>query len=405
MAKLKTFLFLFFIILVLTVTPVLGFIGAFVGYRIASNSSEQIAGGVIRKPIQVVEQESALIRVSEKANKAVVSVIITKELPKYEEFWSSPLGDDPFWDFFGFRIPQRRKIGTEERQVGAGTGFLVSSDGMIVTNRHVVEDESASYTVIFNDKTKKEAKVIARDTILDIAFLKIDGNNYEFLPLGSSDNLKLGQTAIAVGNALGEFSNTVTVGVISGLQRDIVAMNASRTQSERLTGLIQTDAGINQGNSGGPLLDIDGNVIGVNVAVAGNAENIGFAIPSSLVIDLLERLKKDGTIERPRLGVRFIPINKEVARLNNLSVDYGALIQRGQNKNEIAVIPGSPADKAGLMENDIILEINGQKIDNEKNTLPRLIQNLRFGDIIDVKYLSKGQEKNVKIKLERFRGG
>jgi serine protease Do len=400
--KTKYILFGCLALIFVILTPILGFTGAYVGYNIASRSTSEISKDIVNRAIEVIEEESSTISVAEKANNAVVSIIITKELPTYEQYFRSPFEDDPFWGGFGFRIPKRRQIGTEQRQVGAGTGFLVSAEGLIVTNRHVVDDEKASYTIIFNDNSRKEAKVLARDTLLDIAFLKIEGGNYKYLPLGDSDKIKLGQTAIAVGNALGQFSNTVTKGVISGLQRDILASNANGSRAERLTGLIQTDAGINQGNSGGPLLDITGNVIGVNVAVAGNAENIGFAIPSNLVKDLLDRLSKEGSIERPRLGVRFLPVTEELAKQNNLKVNYGALIQRGESINDLAVIPGSPADKAGLRENDIILEVNGIEIDNKNNTLPRLIQNYKINDTVDIKILSRGEEKNIKIKLEKF---
>ncbi len=402
----KSVIFLLIMACLVSFTPILGFVGGYVGFRIASTSNSNdpvdIIQGVLNKTVNVVEENSQTIEVARKADKAVLSIIITKELPKFEQFFQSPFEDDPFWGGFNFRIPQRRQVGTEQRQVGAGTGFLISENGLIVTNRHVVEDESASYTVIFNDDTRKEAKVLARDTILDIAFLKIDGNNYNYLPLGDSDKLQLGQTVIAVGNALGQFSNTVTKGVISGLQRNIVASNSATRRSESLTGLIQTDAGINQGNSGGPLLDIDGNVIGINVAVAGNAENIGFAIPSNMVRDLLQRLNSDGSIERPRLGIRFIYINEELARENSLRVNYGALIQRGQRQTDLAVIPGSPADKAGLKENDIILEVNGKKIDGKENQLPNIIQKFRFGDSITLKVLSKGEERTVTVLLEKF---
>jgi serine protease Do len=370
-----------------------GLIGGYVGTRLSLNNGnigETISD--ITSNVEVVNEESAVIDVAENSKDSVVSIVITKDVPLYENSY------DPY-DFFNLR---REQIGSEERQVGAGTGFIVSEDGLVITNRHVVEDEDASYTVIFSDGTKKEAKVLSKDTVLDIAFVKLEGSGYKALNLGSSESLKVGQSVIAIGNALGEFSNTVSTGIISGLQRDIVATDSRGLSAEELNGVIQTDASINQGNSGGPLLDIKGNVIGVNVAVAGGeAENIGFAIPVDLVKDLMQRLNTDGTIERPVLGVRYLLIDEEIKEQNNLSVDYGALIVRGDTTADLAVIPGSPADKAGLRENDIILEIDGKQITTE-NTLQFVIQNYKINDTVTLKILRQGNQTDVSVKLEKF---
>lgn len=364
-----------------------GFAGGYLGNRLADNSAIFSTTNV-----EVLNEESAVISVAEEASPSVVSIVITKDVPLYENYY------DPY-SFYGYN---RQQIGSEPQQVGAGTGFIISEDGLIITNRHVVEDEEASYTVIFSDGSKTEAKVLSKDTVLDIAFVKIEGANYKPLILGSSDNLKVGQTVIAIGNALGEFSNTVSTGIISGLQRDIVATDSSGRSEEELNGVIQTDASINSGNSGGPLLDILGNVIGVNVAVAsGEAENIGFAIPVDVVKDLIERLNTDGTIERPVLGVRYLLIDGEIQERNDLSVDYGALIVRGDTASDLPVIPGSPADKAGLRENDIILEIDGSRITTD-NTLQFIIQNYKINDTVTLKVLRAGVESNVSAKLEKF---
>lgn len=339
--------------------------------------------------VNVVREESAIIEAVNKAKDSVVSVVITRDLPVFEDNFD--------WFWFG----PRRQIGTEQRQVGAGTGFIVDKNGLIITNRHVVQDERASYTVVFNDGEKYEAKVLARDSLLDIAFLKIDTKR-ELVPLslGSSAELRVGQTVIAIGNALGEFSNTVSLGIISGLKRSIVASDGM-SGSELLSDVIQTDASINRGNSGGPLLDIKGNVIGVNVAVASQAENIGFAIPIDLVKDLLTRLNQDGSIERPKLGVRYMLVTPNLAKEEDLPYDYGAIIVKGSRRNQLAVIPGSPADKAGLQENDIILEVNGEKV-TEKKPLANLIQSFRFGDVVTLKVWKKGELVEVKVKLEKF---
>lgn len=376
-----------FIVMIVSFFSGLG--GSAVGYFIfdggAKNTVEKIVNDV-----QVVDEESAVIDVAEKSSNSVVSIVITKDVPIYENYFNNN-------SFF----PERVQSGTEEQQVGAGTGFIVSENGLIITNKHVVSDADASYTVIFNNGDKFDAKVLARDTLLDIAFIKIEAKDLKPLDLGSSADIKVGQKVIAIGNSLGEFSNTVSSGIISGLKRNIIAGEMNGQNEELLNNVIQTDASINPGNSGGPLLDIKGNVIGVNVAVASNAENIGFAIPIDVVKDLLERFNSEGSIDRPVLGVRYIPIDSTIKEKNKLSVDYGALISKGTDSTEVAVLPGSPADKAGLLENDIILEVDGVKIDSE-NSLPNLIQEKRFGDTVTLKVLSKGKEKTISVILEKF---
>jgi serine protease Do len=375
-------------------TTLIGSVVLYLGFDRAILSGGKGVGDVFlsknsEMTVNVVREESAIIEAVNKAKESVVSVVITKDLPVFEDNFD--------WFWFG----PRRQIGTEQRQVGAGTGFIVDKNGLIITNRHVVQDERASYTVVFNDGEKYEARVLARDSLLDIAFLKIDARR-DLIPLslGSSAELKVGQTVIAIGNALGEFSNTVSLGIISGLKRSIVASDGM-SGSELLSDVIQTDASINRGNSGGPLLDIKGNVIGVNVAVASQAENIGFAIPIDLVKDLLTRLSQDGSIERPKLGVRYMLVTPKIAKEEGLPYEYGAIIVKGSRRNQLAVVPGSPADKAGLQENDIILEVNGEKV-TEKNPLANLIQSFRFGDVVTLKVWKKGELVEVKVKLEKF---
>lgn len=351
--------------------------------------------------IAVSSEEEIVINVVKKSVPAVVSVVATKDVPQFERYFFNPFGDDPFFrDFFGngfnFEIPQYRQKGTTRQRVSAGTGFIVSPDGLIVTNKHVVSDEKAEYTVILNDKRKFNAKILAKDPVQDIAILKIDAKDLPTLPLGNSDAIQIGQTAIAIGYALGEFTNTVSKGIISGLGRTVDAYSGFG-QSETLRGVIQTDAAINPGNSGGPLLNLRGEVIGVNTAIASGAENIGFALPINEVIKGLNQLKNKGKIVYPFLGVRYVIIDEEIKNKNNLSVDYGALIIRGE-KRELAVVPGSPADKAGLLENDIILEVNGIKIDKD-NTLAEIIARYRPGEEVTLKVLSKGREKNIKVTL------
>lgn len=221
-------------------------------------------------------QESHVISTVKRTNPAVVAITITKDVPVFEQFDFGPFGGLFGQDFFA---PQFNG-GTERREVGGGSGFFVSSDGYIVTNRHVVSDRSADYAVFTNDGKSHSATIAALDPDMDVAILKIEGTGYSYLEFGDSDTLEVGQTAIAIGNALGEFRNTVSVGVVSGLGRSVVAGD-TQGNVETLEKVIQTDAAINPGNSGGPLLDLRGRVIGVNVAIVSGSQNIGFALPSN----------------------------------------------------------------------------------------------------------------------------
>lgn len=333
-------------------------------------------------------------------NPAVVSIVITEEVPIIEEYYENPFEDIFGSDSpFGFSIPRYRQNGTEEQEVGGGSGFLISSDGYVVTNAHVIISDEADYSVLLNDETSYEAEVIATDEVLDVALLKIETDEaLPYVEFGDSDELELGQGVIAIGNALGEYRNTVSTGVISGLSRSIVASNGY-SAPETLDNVIQTDAAINPGNSGGPLLDFAGRVVGINVAVASGSENIGFALPANAVRDSIESMKENGRVIRPYLGVRYIPVTESVQEKNSLEVDYGALILRGEERDELAVLPGSPADKAGLEEYDIILEIDGERID-EEHTLESLIRDKQVGDTIELKVLHDGDEKTIDIKLE-----
>lgn len=358
----------------------------------------------------LVESEEATVQAVEQANPAVVSIVITKDVPVIEQYFeqapgfpSNPLGDlfgDGLFGPFSSQIPRLRQEGTQQREVGGGSGFIVSPDGLIITNRHVVSQEGAEYTVFLNDGAKYSATVRARDPVNDIAILKIEGSNLPFLEWGDSDQLKVGQTVIAIGNALGEFRNTVSVGVVSGLARSITASDQAG-QVEQLEEVIQTDAAINPGNSGGPLLNLDGQVVGVNVAVALGSENIGFALPANLVKSVVESVEETGRIVRPYLGVRYVPVTPVLRENNNLPVDYGVLIVRGDSAEDLPVLPGSPADKADLKEGDIILEIDGIKLDQEQS-LAAIIRRKNVGDTVRLKVLSSSQEREVSVTLEEI---
>ncbi|MFA6383494.1 MAG: trypsin-like peptidase domain-containing protein [Parcubacteria group bacterium] len=349
---------------------------------------------------QIVEEDSAVIDVVEKSSPAVVSIVISKNL---SQNWGS-LSPFDFPSFFG--IPQSggngQNDGGQEQKIGGGTGFFVSADGMVVTNKHVIEDTTADYTVVTNEGKEYPAKVLAKDPVNDIAIVKIEGNDFPTLKLGDSNSLKIGQTTIAIGNSLGEFSNTVSKGIISGLQRNLTAGGGLSGESEQLSNIIQTDAAINPGNSGGPLLDINADVIGINVAMAQGAQNIGFAIPANQVKKVVDQVKSTGKISTPYMGVRYIPIDSAIQKSNNLPYNYGALILRGQKITDFAVIPGSPADKAGIVENDILLEVNGTKID-EKNSLADLIAKYNVNDVLTLKIWDKGREKEVQVTLAELK--
>jgi serine protease Do len=366
------------------------------------------AKGATEKIIEkqsIFSQESFVVDAVKKTNPAVVSIIISKEVPKYETYIDPNQQNNPFGDMFpgfNFNVPQYRQNGTEKKQIGGGSGFFVSGDGLIVTNKHVVDQKDVEYTVFTNDGKKHIATVVARDPVLDIALIKIEGSGFPYLSLGNSDSLEVGQSVIAIGNALGEYRNTVSVGVISGLARSITAGDASGN-SEVLDHVIQTDAAINPGNSGGPLLDLSGRVIGVNVAVAQGSQNIGFALPINSVRGAIESVKATGKIIRPYLGLRYVAINAELKDKNNLSVDYGVLVKAGANASELAIIPGGPADKAGLVENDIILEIDGVKLDDKTN-FASVIRGKKIGQVINLKILHKGAEKTVPVTLEAAPG-
>lgn len=323
---------------------------------------------------------------------AVVSIVANKTLIKKPGGWGffeeekTPAGFSAFF--------KKEKV-----KVSGGTGFIVSPDGIILTNRHVVSDSKVEYSVVLNDGRKFPVKILDQDLINDIAILKIDAKDLPVIDFGDSSNLELGQTAIAIGNALGQFQNTISVGVVSGLSRFITASSTISGESSKLRGLIQTDAAINPGNSGGPLININGKVIGVNAACVFGAENIGFALPVNNAKKDLDDIKNYGRIRQPFLGVRYLLLNKEIQQKNNLPVAYGALVMSEDLPGDLAVITGSPADKAGVKEFDIILECQKEKI-TEENPLDAILQKNQVGRDVELKILREGKEKTVKTKLE-----
>lgn len=344
-------------------------------------------------------QEEKIIEAVKNVSPSVVSIIVTKDLPIIEEYFYEPF--EGFEEFFGgpfeLKIPQYLQKGFEKKEIGGGTGFVVSEDGMILTNRHVVLDEEADYTVLTNDGRKFSTEVLARDAPRDLAIIKIQGEEpFPVVKLGDSEKLQIGQTVIAIGNALGELQNTVSVGVISGLGRTITASGGGII--ETLEDVIQTDAAINKGNSGGPLLNLKGEVIGINAAMSIEGENIGFAIQINKAKKDIEQIKSLGKIFYPFLGVRYILVTEELQKANNLPVDYGAWIIRGDEPEETAIFPGSAAEEVGLQEGDIILEFNEEKITIE-NSLAKIIMEYNPGDEVSLKVLREGKEKMFQVTL------
>lgn len=288
-------------------------------------------------------------------------------------------------------------------QASAGTGIIIDKKGIIITNRHVIPEGINSVSVTLSDGTELEdVEVIGRtndNDTLDIAFLKVkDTKGKELKPakIGDSSTVEVGQSVVAIGNALGQFQNTVSSGIISGYGRSVEA--GDETSSETLQNLFQTDAAINQGNSGGPLVDIDGEVIGINTAIAGNAQNIGFSIPINDVKGLIASVKKDGKLLRPYLGVRYITLNDSLAAQNNLETKRGAYVN-SSDPAQPAIVSGSPAEKAGIKSKDIITKVDGDTID-ERNSLISLLGKHSVGDKISITVVRDGKAQQLDVTLE-----
>lgn len=342
------------------------------------------------------KEKSQIIDTIKKVMPAVVSIAISKDL---KEVQREIAHEFPFLPGFGgkFQIPEEMIDAHGRVKIGGGSGFIVNENGIVLTNKHVIMDAEADYTVITNDRNQHEAKILARDPINDVAILKIEARKLPVVKLGDSSTLELGQTVIAIGNALGLFRNTVSSGIISGLSRSIAAQADPNAAPQEMRGLIQTDAAINPGNSGGPLVNIFGEAIGINAAIVFGAQNIGFAIPINSAARDLRDLERFGHIKRPLLGVRYITIDENLKAKLKLSHDYGALVA-GEGFGGHGVVPKSPADIAGIKEGDIILECNGEKITKEK-TIQDFLENMQAGQELRLKISRKGRSFEARLKL------
>ena len=320
--------------------------------------------------VRVTTEESVIIDAVDKVSPSVVTIGIkqTRRIGDLFEF-------DPFDPFSPF---QRKPGRTQQIEQDIGSGFIVGADGLIVTNKHVVSVADATYRVITKDDKTHEVTRIYRDPGNDMAILKISASGLPVVEMGDSDKIKVGQLAIAIGTALGEFRNTVTTGVISGVGRGI----------EELDNVIQTDAAINPGNSGGPLLNSSGQVIGVNVAVSAEGQNIGFALPINVVKDAIANFNKTGQFNRPYLGVQYRMITRQMAILNE--IPEGAYV--------MDVVEGTPAAKAGVKAEDIITKLNGEKL-TESNDLAKAIGKKKVGDAVTLTIWRDGKESSLSVTL------
>ena len=321
----------------------------------------------------VTAQEEDIAGVAQKVAPSVVSILTQSERQSY--------------------------FGGSRTQQGAGTGIIVSKDGYILTNKHVVEGSDTVSVVTTDGATYDNVRVIGADPLNDLAFLKISGvNDLTVAELGDSSSLRIGQSVVAIGNALGQYKNTVTSGIVSGTGRSVTAAAEGSGQAETLTDLIQTDAAINPGNSGGPLVNLAGQVIGINTAIASDANGLGFSIPINAAKGLLKGVLANGKVERAFVGVNYITITPEVTREYKLPVTKGALVRAS---NGSAVQSGSPAEKAGLKDGDIITKVNDVEV-GDKGSVASLVAEYAPGDKITITILRDGRVQTLDLTLASY---
>lgn len=321
----------------------------------------------------VTAEEQDIASVAKKVSPSVVSILTQSERQSY--------------------------FGRSQAQQGAGTGIIVSSDGYIMTNKHVVEGSDTVSVVTTDGTTHDNVKVVGTDPLNDVAFLKVTNvTNLTPAELGDSSSLRIGQSVVAIGNALGQYQNTVTSGIVSGTGRSVTAESEGTGGAETLTDLIQTDAAINPGNSGGPLVNIAGQVIGINTAIASEANGVGFSIPINATKGLLKSVLKDGKVERAYVGVNYVTITPEVAKEYNLPVSKGAYVLADRGS---AVASGSPAEKAGIKDKDIITKVNDIEV-GDKGSVASLVAEYIPGDKITLTILRDGKTETVDVILAAY---
>jgi len=372
------------LIIIILLTFLIGIGAGFYFNNFITNKINPVTADDLR-----LDDQEATIRAIKKVMPAVVSIIVYD----YEDALIINLGT-------GATATEKKKV-----QKGSGSGFLISYNGFILTNKHVVstgqqeKEKTAEYRIILNSGKQYYAQFIGKDPLKDLAVLKIFDKDLPYVELGNSDQLQIGTTVITIGNVLGRYQNSVTKGIVSGLNR---SLDASDTQGniEMLYDVIQTDAEINFGNSGGPLIDLFGKVVGINVAIDQAGSAIGFAIPVNDARGVIKSVKEIGRIVRPRLGVRYIMITPEISLKEKLPRESGALIIHPEDGSP-GVLPDSPADKGGLVEGDIVFEINAIKIEG-KNTLFSVIQKYKPGDRIGLK-IQRGDKVIIRVvELDEF---
>lgn len=360
----------------------LGFGGGYLGATVRHNDTTNVSQQKV-----VLEGQSAVIsNIAKTVGPSVVSVNVTTQTQS----------SSPFDSFFG---------GGSQTAQAAGTGIILTSDGLIMTNRHVVPSGTTNVSVTLNDGTVYDnVKVVGRTSdndSLDVAFLQVQdtkGKSLTPAQIGDSSKVKIGDTVVAIGNALGQFQNTVTSGIISGYGRSLQASDSTGSSTENLDDLFQTDAAINEGNSGGPLVNLDGQVIGMNTALASNSQSIGFAIPINDLSGLIDSVKSTGKLQRPYLGVVYIPITSDVKQQYNLSVDSGAYIPTSDQAGQDTIISGGPADQAGVQAGDVITQVNGTDI-NQSTSLTSLLDKHKVGDTVSLTLVRDGKTISKMVTL------
>ncbi len=321
----------------------------------------------------VTQEEEDIASVVEKVSPSVVSIVTQTQSPS-------------------------RVYGLQQQE-GAGTGIIVGKTGYILTNKHVVEGVNSVGVVLADGTEYEDVKVLGVDPLNDVAFLKVDGeDNLPTATLGDSTSIRVGQKVVAIGNSLGQYQNTVTSGIISGTGRPISAQAGNEV--ETLTDLIQTDAAINPGNSGGPLLNLQGQVIGINTAIAEDAQGIGFSIPISATKGILKGVLAGKAVQRAYLGVNFVPITADAAKFYKLSVKKGAYVYASEGQS--AVIQDGPAEKAGIQDKDIITKVGDIEV-GDRGGISTLIAEYAPGETVPVTILRDGRTMVMNVTLDAYK--